>query len=122
MKVLIMKEQSLMQIMPPRKAVQICMLGEAFTAGQAKEWGIVTKVVETAHLDEEVSKLAQSICKQSPTAIRLGLEAFDQMRSISTHETHAYLKKMLGKVLQTQDAKEGLTAFKEKREPAWTGN
>lgn len=114
--------QSLFQIMPARRVIQLCMLGEPFSAQQAKEWGIVTKVVDGAVLEQEVAQLAQSICKQSPTAIRLGLEAFDHMRSIASHETHAYLKKMLGRVLQTQDAKEGLTAFKEKREPAWTGN
>jgi enoyl-CoA hydratase/carnithine racemase len=113
--------QSLMQIMPSRKAIQLCMLGEPFSASQAKEWGIVTKVVDRIKLDEEVINLARSICKQSPTAIRMGLEAFDEMRSIPTQETHAYLKKMLNKILQTQDAKEGLSAFKEKREPIWTG-
>ena len=114
--------QSLMQIMSPKMALQLCMLGESFNAKQAMEWGIVTKISSVEDLDKEVELLVQSICKQSPTAIRMGLEAFDQMRSISNNETHAYLKKMLGKVLQTQDAKEGLTAFKEKREPAWTGN
>ncbi len=114
--------QSLMQIMSPRKAVQLCMLGEPFNAQEAMQWGIVTKVVDANNLDKEVETLTQSICKQSPSAIRMGLEAFDNMRSISTHEIHAYLKKMLGKVLQTQDAKEGLTAFKEKRAAVWTGN
>lgn len=114
--------QSLMQIMLPRKAVQLCMLGETFSAQQAMEWGMVTKVVGSADLDKTVDSLVLSICEQSPTAIRMGLEAFDKMRSVSSHETHAYLKTMLIKVLQSQDAKEGLTAFKEKRKAVWTGN
>jgi len=57
------------------------------------------------------------VVSNSPSAIRLGLEALDNISSSELN--HEYLSKMLEKVLQSEDAKEGIKAFKEKRKPKW---
>ena len=55
--------------------------------------------------------------ENSPKAISLGLEAFENL--IDQENNQKYLAKMLNKVLKSDDAKEGITAFKEKRRPKW---
>ena len=67
------------------------------------------------HLNENIQ-----IKENSPTAISLGLEAYDNL--YNTNNEHEYLSEMLNKMQQNDDAKEGLSAFKEKRKPNWTGN
>ena len=57
----------------------------------------------------------------SPTAIRMGLQAYDHLGAKKNIEDHQYLKGMLMQTLQTKDAQEGIQAFREKRKPVWTG-
>jgi enoyl-CoA hydratase/carnithine racemase len=57
------------------------------------------------------------VIENSPKAISLGLEAFENL--IDQENNQKYLAKMLNKVLKSDDAKEGITAFKEKRRPKW---
>ena len=59
----------------------------------------------------------RAITSNSPTAIRLGLEALDKINSSELN--HLYLSEMLEKVLNSADAKEGINAFKNKRTPDW---
>jgi len=114
--------QSLLNIMPPRKALDLCMLGKTINSQEALDLGIITSKVPPNDLDDEVAGLISKICSNSPAAIKHGLRAFDELRAIDKAQKHAYLKKMLGEVLKTEDAREGITAFKEKRKPNWTGN
>ncbi|MGY8923815.1 MAG: hypothetical protein ACKVJR_08800 [Flavobacteriales bacterium] len=64
-----------------------------------------------------VQNWLKDVVSNSPSAIRLGLEASDNISSSELN--HEYLSKMLEKVLQSEDGKEGIKAFKEKRKPKW---
>ncbi|PCH98029.1 MAG: enoyl-CoA hydratase [Bacteroidetes bacterium] len=114
--------ESLLNVMTPRKVLGLCMTGGKLDVEAAFECGLVSKVTSSAELDQEVGALLDTIKGNSPTAIRKGLEAFDALRSIKSDEKHKYLQKMLYEVIKSEDAKEGITAFKEKRKPNWTGN
>ena len=114
--------QSLLGIIPPRKALDLCMRGNTLSCREALDLGIVTTMAPAGRLDETVEALVQEIKANSPSAIRFGLKAYDELRSISEQDKHKYLKKMLYEVLKTKDAGEGIAAFKEKRKPKWTGN
>ena len=113
--------ESLLQIIPARKVLDWCMLGKTLSCKEAFELGLVTHKANSSELDEITQQLIDKICSNSPSAIKYGLQAFDEIRTIENAQKHAYLSKMLGKVLKTDDAKEGINAFKEKRKPNWTG-
>ncbi len=113
--------QSLLQIMPPRTVLDLCIRAKTLTATDAEKIGLVSKVVEQNKLDEEVQSLVDEIFQFSPSAISLGLEAFDNLKNIPVADAHQYLKQMLGECIQTEDAAEGMAAFIEKRKPIWKG-
>lgn len=112
----------LMNVMPHRKMLDLCMRAGVITAAKAKEYGLVTKVVANVkELDDYINNLVEDIKQYSPSAIRNGLQAYHEMQSKTGNELHEYLFTMLGKTIETKDAQEGLKAFAEKRAPVWTG-
>lgn len=112
---------SLAEVMPPRKALDFCLRARTVLAPEALELGLATHVVPPDALDGAVQGLAAELCAQAPAAVRLGLQAFDEMRRKAPDDVHPYLRQMLQQVLLTRDAQEGIRAFAEKRKPVWTG-
>ncbi len=112
---------SLLKLMPERQAVNLCISGVTLSASEAKDAGIVTHIADADKLEETVQKIVSGIVKLSPTAIRKGLEAADELRAIGLPQQHSFLKNKLNDIVTTKDAAEGIMAFIEKREPNWTG-
>ncbi|MES0873984.1 enoyl-CoA hydratase-related protein [Sinimarinibacterium thermocellulolyticum] len=112
----------MMRILPPRKLQEMCITGEQFSAAEALEWGVLNYVVPRAELDAKLDWLLSRITDKSPTAIRLGKQAFHAMRDMSLREALEYAQAMVPVMSSTEDAKEGLAAFQEKRAPKFTGN
>lgn len=112
----------LMNVMPHRKMLDLCMRGGTLTAQQAQDAGLVTDIATSVEdLDNKVNALVDDIKQYSPAAIRKGLQAYNEMQGKEGNNLHSYLFEMLGKTLETKDAQEGLKAFMEKRNPVWTG-
>ena len=65
--------------------------------------------------------MLSDILTNSPSAIRLGLQAYARIRRRDAQEEHQYLLNMFMQKLQTRDAQEGIQAFREKRPPVWKG-
>ena len=107
--------------MPPRQVLDFCMRARTVGAAEAERIGLVSKSVAPDQLDAEVKSLVDDILQYSPSGIRLGLEAYDDLKKLSGKEAHAHMKQMLTLALQTEDAAEGLMAFMEKRKPVWKG-
>lgn len=112
---------SMLQIMPPRQVLDFCMRAKTATATEAAQMGLVSKVTTADKLEIEVQALVDDVFQYSPSAIRLGLQAYDDLKKLSGADAHKHMKKMLGDALQTDDAAEGLQAFMEKRKPVWKG-
>lgn len=109
------------RVVSRRRLLEMMLLGEKLTAAQAAELELVNRAVPDAALDEEVEALARRLAAQSPTALRMGLQAYHQQSDRALAEAVPQLQGELVAVLGTEDAREGLMAFMEKREPRWTG-
>ena len=78
-------------------------------------------MVPAAELDAKVDWLVSRIVDKSPTAIRRGKYAMRAIASMSFDESIAYTESQIALLAMTEDAKEGLKAFGEKRKPSWPG-
>jgi enoyl-CoA hydratase len=105
----------------PKRALELMMTGERLSAEQAREWGLVNRVVARDQLDDAVAQLAEVLVAGAPLALALGRRAFHEAREMTPHAAMAYLHGMLDLTVQTEDVTEGIGAFFEKREPVWKG-
>jgi enoyl-CoA hydratase/carnithine racemase len=106
----------------PRKAgMELMLTGKRIDAAEAARIGLINRVVPAERLDAEVDGLAGELALKSPIGMRLGLEAFYRMQDMSFPSAIAYLQDQLAILGLSEDLKEGVTAFFEKREPKFTG-
>lgn len=110
---------SLLQVMPARKVLDWCIRGYNLPVGEAVKYGLVTKMTGADEIDQTVQDIIEEILRNSPTAIRYGLMAYDHIQPKG--EQHKYLYEMLSRTIQSKDGQEGLKAFREKRKPEWSG-
>jgi len=117
-----MQVAALLQTMlPPRKFAEMCFTGEMISAAEALEYGLVNYVAEPEALDEKVDWLVERVAGKSPTAIRRGKHALCAMAGMTFEQAIAYMEAQVGLLPLTEDAKEGMAAFAEKRAPVWRG-
>jgi len=95
------------------------MPGESISAQEALQIGLLNAVVPASELDTSVDALINTLCARSPTGIRLGKQAFHAMRDMSLQQGLDYAELMLPMMSATEDAREGMKAFQEKRAPVW---
>jgi enoyl-CoA hydratase/carnithine racemase len=106
---------------PQKKAMEMILLGERLSAQEALAMGLITRVVPADHLDEAVKKVLATLTSKSPIGIRLGKQAFYEMVDLPLREALSYLSEKLKEVAATEDAREGIAAYREKRLPHFKG-
>lgn len=111
----------LSRVMPRRALVEMMLRGQKLEALEAHRAGLVTRVVAPEALDTDVDALTEDLAARSPTATRLGLRAFAAQDDMTLEAALPMLREKLGEALGTEDAREGLMAFLQKRKPTWTG-
>ena len=104
-----------------KKVLEMMLTGTKMSAADALACGLVNRVVPAAELEIATMQLANEIASRSPAAIRLGLQAFYRSQDMEHGPQLRYLQGELGRVLALDDAKEGISAFLQKREPIWKG-
>ena len=103
-----------------RKTIMKMLLtGETISAQYAKEIGLINDHFESSRLDEEVLKLAETIVSKPTKVVKIGKEAFYKQLEMPLKEAYEYTSEIMSENMMTVDAKEGISAFIEKRIPNW---
>jgi enoyl-CoA hydratase len=106
---------------PRKKANEMMLLGERLSAEEAREAGIVNKVVPAEEFDAAVSDWARKLASKSPVLTKLGKDAVYRQMDMPFDEALDFLRSQLSIAFTTEDVQEGVRAFFEKREPEWKG-
>ncbi|MDO8774547.1 MAG: enoyl-CoA hydratase [Burkholderiaceae bacterium] len=105
----------------PKHAMQMLATGRLFDADFALAVGLVNEVVESGQLDAAVDALANEIAEKSTYTLALGKNAFYRQSQMSLSDAYEYAGEVVARNMEHPDAREGIAAFVEKREPNWMG-
>ena len=110
----------LQRLMPPRQALELFMTGHIFSAAEGVDLGIVTKAVGTTEqLDAVVDEYVEILLNTPLAAMAYGRDAFYAVQDMGLDRALDYLQGGLTAVTMSEDAREGVQAFMEKRDPHW---
>ena len=102
-----------------KKTMKMLLTGEPITAQYAKEIGLINDHFDKSKLEEEVMKLAEKIASKSNKVVKIGKKAFYKQLERPLEKAYKYTSKIMSENMMMHDAKEGISAFLEKRNPNW---
>ncbi len=104
-----------------KSAMEMVLSGRILSADEALKMGMITRTVQKDELDSDVDSTLKLLTSKSPIGMKIGKEAFYAMADMPFDEAVDYLSAKLGEIAATEDAKEGIKAFIEKRKPEFKG-
>jgi enoyl-CoA hydratase/carnithine racemase len=109
----------LYHLLPRRVLYEMCLTGKPITAAQALEFNLVNAVAPD--VDAALKVLLERLLGGSPAAMRRGLYTLKKMECMQFEESISFAESQIALFAATEDAKEGIRAFAEKRQPVWVG-
>ena len=111
----------LLPLVPRKQLLEMMLVGRVLDATEARDLGVVTRVVPSEYLDSAVEEVVDQLRSKSPAALALGKSSFYAMEGMDMDTALDHLHIGLTAVSFTEDATEGVAAFLEKRDPLWKG-
>ena len=111
----------LMRVIPRRRLLEMCFFAHRFTAKEAQQFDIVNEVVPASELDASVRTMVEKLTSNSPVALRIGRRAISAVTDLSFLDALNLTQAVLPILSQSEDTKEGMKAFAERRAPVWPG-
>ena len=113
---------ALQHIVPAKLLFEWCVTGDSVDATSAQAAGLVNRVVPMAELDQATDALLERVVDKSPLAVRRGKHAMRSVAHLGFPDSLAFMEAQIALLASSDDAKEGLAAFREKRPPNWVGH
>ena len=102
-----------------KRMMKMLLTGEPITAKFAKEIGLINDHFNKSKLNSEILKIAKTISSKSNLTIKIGKQAFYKQLEMPLSKAYKYTSQMMTLNMMSLDAKEGISAFLEKRSPKW---
>jgi enoyl-CoA hydratase/carnithine racemase len=102
-----------------KRALELLLFGELIPAARALEMGLINRICKADELDREVHEWAAQLAKKSPVAVQIAKKSFYSAEDMDYQRAFEYMNEAFARLCSTEDAKEGVTAFLEKRQPNW---
>lgn len=104
-----------------KRSLELLLYGDLISASRALELGLINKICAKENLDKETQDWAAILAQKSPVAVQIAKKAFYAAEDMDYHRAFDYMNEAFARLCSTDDAKEGVSAFLEKRQPSWTG-
>jgi enoyl-CoA hydratase/carnithine racemase len=102
-----------------KRAAELALSGDVIDARTALDWGLVNQVVPAGQLDSAVYDLLKRVTRGSPQSKAIGKQALYAQIDLDQAKAYAYAVEVMAATSQLPDAREGMRAFLDKREPRW---
>jgi len=103
-----------------KRALEMLFFGELIPAPEALAWGLINRIFPAGKLDEATLAWARVLARKSPIALQIAKSAFYTAEDLDYRRAFDYMNEAFARLCSTDDAKEGVAAFFEKRHPKWT--
>jgi enoyl-CoA hydratase len=113
--------QNLPRAVGVRRAKEIVLTGEPFTAQQALEWGMINRICEPDRLTADALSTAARIAANAPLSVRQAKKSLDKATETDRATGYAFEIEAYNRTVVTEDRQEGIDAFNEKRKPKYKG-
>jgi enoyl-CoA hydratase/carnithine racemase len=104
---------------PRKRAMEMLLLGEQLSAAKAADYGLVNRVVPAARVLAEALALAELVASKPKATVAIGKEAFYRQLEMELADAYSYATNVMVENMLHAEAKEGIGAFLEKRQPDW---
>ena len=104
-----------------KKALELLLYGDLVKAPDALAMGLINLVVPKEDLEQEARDWAESLARRSPVAVQIAKKAYYAAEDMNYDKQFEYMNEAFARLCTTEDAKEGVSAFFEKRNPEWKG-
>ena len=102
-----------------KKALELLLYGELIGATEGERLGLVNRIVSAESLDTEALQWAELLAQKSPIAVQIAKSGFYASEDMAYEQQFTYMNEVFARLCTSEDAKEGVQAFFEKRDPVW---